>query len=373
MPEPAASRQRIRFCETRDGVRIAYAVSGSGPPLVKTGHWMSHVGADWDSPVWRPWLTFLSRHRTLVRFDPRGCGLSDRGVSDVSLDAWTLDLEAVVADAGLERFDLLGMSQGGPVAIVHAARHRERIGRLILYGAYARGRARRGLPKEEQAVTDAMRQLIRSGWGQPNPAFRQLFTSLFLPGGDDAQVQWFNELQRISATPETAARIVEACDDIDVTEAAAAVAAPTLVLHARGDARVPPGEGRLLSSLIPDARFVELESDNHVLLDDEPAWPAFTAAVARFLDVPEPAEPAPPTGADAPASLTAREREVLALLSEGLTNKQIARRLDLTPKTVRNYVSLVLSKLGAATRTEAAAIALRSEVGNEVRGDGPAR
>lgn len=365
MHDAAASRQRIRFCATSDGVRIAYAVSGSGPPLVKTGHWMSHIGADWDSPVWRPWLTFLSRHRTLVRFDPRGCGLSDRDASDVSLDAWTRDLEAVVADAGLERFDLLGMSQGGPVAILHAARHPERVGRLILYGAYARGRGRRGLPKDEQAASEALRQLIRSGWGQPNPAFRQLFTSLFLPGGDDAQVQWFNELQRISATPETAARIVEACDDIDVTDAAGAVTAPTLVLHARGDARVPPAEGRLLASLIPGARFAELDSDNHVLLEGESAWPAFTAEIAGFLGVSEPAHaPAPPREV-APASLTAREREVLALLAEGLTNKQIARRLELTPKTVRNYVSLVLSKLGAATRTEAAAIALRGEVGRD--------
>jgi len=357
MTSPAAS-QRIDFCTTADGVRIAYAVSGNGPPLVKTAHWMSHLEYDWDSPVWRPWLELLSRHRTLVRFDPRGCGLSDRDVDAVSLDGWAADLDAVVAAVGLERYELLGMSQGGPVAVTHAARHGERIERLLLYGSYARGREQRGLPRSEKTATRAMRELIRSGWGRPNPAFRQLFTSLFLPGGSDEQVQWFNELQRTSTTPDMAARIVEACDDLDVSADARAVRVPTLVLHARGDARVPDSEGRLLASLIPGARFVELPSDNHVLLESEPAWAAFADEVSAFLELPRPRRLGRIRVDGELAALTARERDVLELLAEGLTNKAIARRLGLRPKTVRNYVSLVLAKLGAATRTEAVAIAL---------------
>jgi len=357
MTTSPADSQRIDFCTTDDGVRIAFAVCGSGPPLVKTAHWMSHLQYDWDSPVWRPWLAFLSRHRTLVRFDPRGCGLSERDVDEVSQAAWASDLDAVVDAVGLKRYELLGMSQGGPVAIAHAARYPGRIERLVLYGSYARGRENRGLPPPEKTATRAMRELIRSGWGRPNPAFRQLFTSLFLPGGSDEQVQWFNELQRTSATPDMAARIVEACDDLDVTAAARAVRVPTLVLHASGDARIPETEGRLLASLIPGARFVELASDNHVLLESEPAWATFTAEVSAFQGVARPRPPRPAPTSDAIASLTRREHDVLELLQHGLTNKAIARRLGLRPKTVRNYVSLVLSKLGAATRTEAVAIA----------------
>jgi pimeloyl-ACP methyl ester carboxylesterase/DNA-binding CsgD family transcriptional regulator len=348
-----AEGQRIRFCTTDDGVRIAYAVCGHGPALVKTAHWLSHVEYDWDSPVWRPWLRFLSRHRTFVRYDPRGCGLSDRDVDDVSQDGWMRDLEAVVRDAGLTRYELLGMSQGGPVAIQHARRAPHAVTRLVLYGAYARGRLHRGLPPAEKVAGDALPHLIRTGWGRANPAFRQLFTSLFLPGGSAEQVAWFNELQRRSATPETAARIVAACDDLDVTEAASELRLPTLVLHARGDARVPVDEGRLLAALIPDAAFVELDSENHVLLEEEAAWATFRQRLAAFLELPPEADTR--SAARPRAELTARERDVLALVAEGLENKAIARRLGLAPKTVRNYVSNVLSKVGAATRTEAAA------------------
>jgi pimeloyl-ACP methyl ester carboxylesterase/DNA-binding CsgD family transcriptional regulator len=355
-----ASSQAIRFCTTRDGVRIAYAVSGSGPPLVKTANWLSHVELDWDSPVWRPWLTFLSRHRTLIRYDARGCGLSERDVERVSLDDWLEDLGAVVQHAGLERFELFGMSQGGPIAVRFAASEPERVERLVLHGVYARGLHHRGLPRAEKEAAAALPSLIRGGWGSENPAFRQLFTSLFLPGASPEQARWFNELERVSATPEVAARVVEACDLIDVTEDAQRVRAPTLVLHARGDARVPVAEGRLMAALVPDARFVELASDNHVLLETEPAWTNFVRDVSAFLGVTPPAGTAAPGPSTALSELTRRERDVLRLLADGLTNKQIARRLDLSPKTVRNYVSLVLAKLGAATRTEAVAIALRA-------------
>jgi DNA-binding NarL/FixJ family response regulator len=245
------------------------------------------------------------------------------------------------------------MSQGGPVAVEHARRAPAAVTRLVLYGAYARGRRHRGLPPAEKAAGDALPQLIRTGWGRANPAFRQLFTSLFLPGGSAEQVTWFNELQRRSATPETAARIVAACDDLDVTEAASALDQPTLVLHARSDARVPVDEGRLLAALISGATFFELDSDNHVLLEQEAAWETFRQRLTAFLELPR--EDRTRTGTERSAELTARERDVLALVAEGLENKAIAQRLGLSPKTVRNYVSNVLSKLGAATRTEAAA------------------
>ena len=358
-----AETQDIRFCTTPDGVRLAYAVSGTGPPLVKTAHWMSHIEYDWDSPVWRSWLAFLSAGRTLIRFDPRGCGLSERDVGEVSLAGWRTDLETVVSHAGLERYELLGMSQGGPVAIDHAVRHADRVEKLVFYGSYARGRDRRGLPETEKRVSEAMRQLILSGWGRENAAFRQIFTSLLLPGGAPEQIDWYNDLQRLSATPEMAVRMVEAMDVIDVTHLAGEIRTPTLVVHARGDARIPASEGRLLASLIPGARFVALDSANHVLLEDEPAWSTFTSVVADFLDLPAPTAAGGAPSDAALEDLTERERDVLALLAEGMTNKAIARELGLSPKTVRNYVSTVLSKLDVDTRTEAAAVALRADPG----------
>jgi pimeloyl-ACP methyl ester carboxylesterase/DNA-binding CsgD family transcriptional regulator len=350
------SSPEVRFCTTRDGVRIAYAVSGSGPVLLKAANWLNHAELDWDSPVWGPWLRFLSEHRTLVRYDARGCGLSDRDVGDISLDGWLSDLRAVIEHACPQRFDLLGMSQGGPVAVRYASQEPHRVERLVLYGAYVRGRNHQGLSKKEKDAALAMKSLMRSGWGQNNPAFRQLFTSLFIPGGSETQMRWFNELERVATEPETAARIVEVTEAIDVTDEARQVQSPTLVLHAHGDARVPLSEGRLMAALVPGARFVELASDNHVLLDEEPAWHEFRREVAAFLGFPE------RRSAFDSVALTARERDVTILLVDGLTNKQIAKSLQLSEKTVRNYVSIVLAKLGATTRTEAATKAIRAGV-----------
>lgn len=278
-----ALRQNIRFCTAPDGTRIAIASIGSGPPLLRAAHWLSHVEHDLESPVWRPWLAELSRHHTYTRYDQRGCGLSDSEVSDFSLDAWVGDLEAVVDCLGLSRFPLIGMSQGGSVAITYAVRHPDKISHLILLGAYARGALRRGASASATLEAEMLVNLIRVGWGRDNAAFRQVFTNLFIPGGTPQQHQYWNELERLTASPENAARTLEAFHRVDVSDLAVQLRVPTLVLHARGDARVPFDEGRRLAALIPGARFVPLDSDNHVLLDSEPAWADFLAAVRSFL------------------------------------------------------------------------------------------
>jgi pimeloyl-ACP methyl ester carboxylesterase/DNA-binding CsgD family transcriptional regulator len=350
-------KQHIRFCTAPDGVRIAYATTGTGPALVKAANWLSHLEFDWHSPVWQPWLSELSRDHTLVRYDERGCGLSDWEAENLSLDAWVADLETVVDALGLERFPLFGMSHGGAVAIAYAVRHPERVSHLILYGAYVQGRFKRELtgPQLDEALT--LLNLIKLGWGQENSAFRQVYTTLFIPEGSAEQARWFNDLQRVTSSPENAARIIQAYYVVDVRELALQVAALTLVLHAQEDAVVPFDEGRRLAALIPHADFVPLSSKNHVLLESEPAWSHFLEELRDFLGVPGRASSVRP---DERTGLTPREREVLALLAEGLANKAIARRLELSPKTVRNYVSTVLGKLGAATRTEAVSIALRA-------------
>ena len=280
-------QQQIRFCASPGGVRLAYATCGAGPPLVKAANWLSHLEFDWESPVWRHWLRELSAYHTLVRYDERGCGLSDWDVEDCSLDAWVRDLETVVDAAGLERFPLLGISQGGPIAVAYSVRHPEKVSHLILYGSYARGRHYRNLTLEQKAERALMLELVKHGWGSEHAAFRQVFTSFFIPEGTPEQIGWFNELQRISTSPEMAARIIGGFDAIDVRDLAPEVTAPTLVLHAESEQRVPFAEGRLLASLIPGARFVPLEGKNHILLENEPAWWRLLAEVRSFLGIEE--------------------------------------------------------------------------------------
>ena len=280
-----SSDQQIRFCKSRDGVSLAYATVGSGPPLVKAANWLNHLEYDWNSPVWRHWISELSRDHTLVRYDERGCGLSDWNVNDFSLEAWVSDLEAVVEAAKLERFPLLGISQGGPIAMTYAARHPEKVTQLILYGSYPTGLYHRDLSKEAQEEADVFLQLIRVGWGKDHPAFRQVFTSLFMPEAEPEQADWFNELQRVSSSPENAARMLEGFFSLDVRDVASQLKVPTLVLHAKGDLRIPFSEGRKLASLIQGSRFVPLDSKNHILLRTEPAWRRFLTEVREFLGV----------------------------------------------------------------------------------------
>ena len=275
--------QRIQFCTAPDGVNIAYATSGTGPPLVKPANWMTHLEYDWESPVWRHWMRELSRERTLVRYDERGCGLSDHDVDDLSFEAWVRDLESVVDAIGLDRFPLLGLSQGCAVAITYAVRHPERVTQLVLYGGFAEGMVTRArTPRELEENTTVMRA-IPLGWGHDNPAFRMFFAARFLPEGTPEQWHWFSELQRVTTSPETGARLLSTSATIDVTKVAPQVRAPTLVLHATGDAVAPFSQGRKLASLIPGARFVPLEGRNHILLETEPAWTRFVDEVRRFL------------------------------------------------------------------------------------------
>jgi pimeloyl-ACP methyl ester carboxylesterase len=281
--EQGQLEQQIRFCRTDDGVTLAYSGSGAGPPLVKTANWLTHADHDWGSPVWRHWLVELSRHHRLVRYDERGCGLSDWDVKPPTFESWVRDLETVVDAAGLDRFPLLGVSQGGSVAVAYAARHPDRVTKLVLYGTYAQGRLVRA-PNEESVREHHLQvELARLGWGRDEPAFRQVFTSLFMPEGSKALWDQFNELQRTTTSAENAARVLDLCGSIDVTELAPLVRAPTLVLHARHDQRPPFDQGRLMASLIPDSRFVALESRNHILLADEAAWPVFLREVESFL------------------------------------------------------------------------------------------
>jgi len=277
-----ASRQNVTFCKTDDRVRLAVATVGEGDVLVKTANWLNHVEYDWQSPVWSPTLARLAAGRRLIRYDQRGTGLSDWEVADISFEAFVRDLEAVVAQARLTRFALFGISQGASVAIAFAARHPERVSRLVLHGGYALGRNKRATSADREQAA-AYLTLIRHGWGYRNSAFMQAFSSLYLPGGTPEQVKWFSDLQRATASPENAIRIRNACDDIDVADLLPKVRAPTLVMHSRHDSVVPFDHGRLIASSIPGARFVGLDSSNHVILPQEPAWEQFTGEIERFL------------------------------------------------------------------------------------------
>jgi pimeloyl-ACP methyl ester carboxylesterase len=283
LPVPDDLRQEIHFSTAPDGTRLAYATVGSGPPLVRSAHWITHLDYDWQSAVWRHWLVGLAREHTLVRYDERGCGLSDHDVTDFSLDARVSDLETVVDDLGLERFPLLGVSQGGAVAIAYAARHPERVSHLVLFGAYVEGRARRATTDEERREAALQVEMVRLGWGREDAAFRRFFTASFIPDAPPELWESFAELLRRTSSAENAARLLESWAEIDVTDDARSVTAPTLVLHARDELRVPMEQARRLASLIPGARFVPLASRNHLLRADEPAWEAFLAEVHAFL------------------------------------------------------------------------------------------
>jgi DNA-binding SARP family transcriptional activator/pimeloyl-ACP methyl ester carboxylesterase len=281
---PVEGSQQIHYCRSPDGVKIAYAVSGTGPPILRAAHWMSHLQYEWESPVWRPWIASLSRENTLIRYDERGNGLSEWNANDLSFAAMVSDLESVADASGLNSFPLLGVSQSCAVCVAYVVRHPERVSRLVLYGGFAKGWRRRG-DRHEIKTHEAMTTLIREGWGRDNPAFRQLFTETFIPGANREQMGWFNDLQKETTSPVNASRLHNAFGDMDVSAILEEVSVPTLVLHARNDAAVPFEEGKALAAGIPGARFVDLNSANHILLGDEPAFADFLREIRSFISV----------------------------------------------------------------------------------------
>jgi pimeloyl-ACP methyl ester carboxylesterase/DNA-binding CsgD family transcriptional regulator len=345
--------QSVRYLKTPDGVRLAWAALGRGPTLVKAANWLSHLTYDLESPIWRHWIDFLSQHYRLIRYDERGSGMSDWEVADLSPARWGEDLEAVIeaSDPG-EQFVLLGMSQGAVAAITYAVRHPQRVSRLILYGGYSKGWAQR--PESEgyrryRAIVD----LVQLGWGKDNPVFRQLFAAQFVPGASAEQFAWFNELCRRTTTPDIATRLLTARGDLNVRNLLPLVRVPTLVLHARHDEIVPFEAGKQLAAEIPNAEFVSLDSRNHILLADEPAWLNFKDAVLEFTGRPR------AFGAQDPllATLSVRERQILAAVVSGQSNSEIGAALFVSEKTVRNSLTRIFEKLGVRTRTQAAVLA----------------
>jgi pimeloyl-ACP methyl ester carboxylesterase/DNA-binding winged helix-turn-helix (wHTH) protein len=290
-PEPGADpglslpAQQIRFCTARDGTRLAYATIGSGPPLVKVANWLSHLDYDWESPVWRHWLVELSHRFHLVRYDERGCGLSDWDISRFRFEDWVEDLETVVDALGLDRFPLLGISQGGPVAIAYAVRHPERVSHLVLHGTFARGRRKRARTPEELELAETRINLVRLGWGRPDPTYRQTFVARFLPEATQEQWRAFDELQRRTTSPENAWRFVDEFADIDVSDLAPKVTVPTLILCSRREPDDMFEQSRLLGALIPGSRLVPLDSANHLLPEQDPAWRHFLTEIDEFLGV----------------------------------------------------------------------------------------
>jgi len=277
-----AHKQEISFCRSPDKINIAYAAVGSGPPLVKAANWLTHLEYDWESPVWSPLLQRLAERNRLIRYDSRGNGLSDRALPEISFDGFVRDLGAVVDAVKVEQFAILGISQGAAIAIAFAVQNPEKVSKLILYGGYAKGRNRRGSTEEAEKARIFM-SLLHHGWGDENSAFMRAFSALYLPNGSPEQIKWFADLQRTTTTAENAARIRSTWDDIDVADLLPRIHVPTLVLHARHDNVVPLEQGRSMAAAIPNARFVTLESDNHVLLAGEPAWDKFFIEVEEFL------------------------------------------------------------------------------------------
>jgi pimeloyl-ACP methyl ester carboxylesterase/DNA-binding CsgD family transcriptional regulator len=349
--KPPAAPQSIRYLTTRDGVRLAWASMGQGPPLVKAANWLTHLQYDLESPIWRHWIRFLAGNYHFVRHDERGCGMTQWDVPELSLERWVEDLEAVVDAAGITTpAAFLGISQGAATCIAYAIRHPERVSHLILYGGYATGWAKRG---DEQGLRRfrAIVELIRLGWGTDNISFRQIFTSRFVPGASTHQLEWFNELCRRTTTPEVAAQLMLARSNIDVRPLLSQVRVPTLVIHAVDDEVTPLNASRELAADIPNAQFVQLESRNHVLLEDEPAWAQFKQLVLEFTGsrAQETIRPDPTKL----GALTDRERDVLGGIMAGRSNVEIAESLHLSDKTVRNIVSRIFEKLEVKSRTQA--------------------
>lgn len=351
-PDRQATDQGIRFCRSKDGVRLAYALHGSGPPLVVVSCWLSHLQHDWQSPVWRHFLEDLGAIATVVRYDERGFGMSDWSVDDFSLEARLGDLEAVTEAAGLERFALLGMSGGSAVAMAYAIAHPERVSRMALYGTVC------GVPvtrtEDGWAEEETYRSMIRVGWAKDDPVFRRVFTTIFIPDATEEQMRWFDDLQRVSTSPANAVNSRIARQEVDIAADLPRITAPTLVLQAVGDRATAFDNAVSVSSLVPGARLVPLESRNHILLADEPAWGVFIGEVTAFLE-PDARAYRASAGSGPAEPLSTRELDVLRLAAEGRTNDEIAGALTLSVRTVERHLSNVYAKLGVGGRAARAA------------------
>jgi pimeloyl-ACP methyl ester carboxylesterase/DNA-binding CsgD family transcriptional regulator len=346
---PVPLRPEIRFCTTPDAVKLAVGSYGNGTPLLRAATWLTHVEHDATSPLTRHWCEELSRFNRYIVYDGRGCGLSDRSPTDVSPDAWLSDLETVADELGLARFPLLGMSMGAPIAIAYAVKHPERVSRLLLFGGFHRTYFSSKNPDPRvREEADVLLKSARLGWGTGSPALRQVFAAKLMGEATEAQRQAFDERQRESSSPEMAERYLRAMFALDVKDVAPRVACPTLVFHSRGDQLILFDQGRKLAALIPGARFVPLDSKNHIPFADEPAWHTFVAEARPFLAA-DGAGAAPPAG----PALTSRQLEVLRAVARGLTDKEIARELSLSPRTVEMHVARILAALQCANRAQA--------------------
>jgi pimeloyl-ACP methyl ester carboxylesterase/DNA-binding CsgD family transcriptional regulator len=350
-------QQQIRFARGHDGVQLAYATSGSGPPIIKAATWLSHLEHDWNSPVWSHLLQSMSERNTFVRYDERGCGLSDWNVASLRFDDWVADLESIADANAAERFALLGISQGAAVAIAFAAKHPERVSHLVLHGGYARGRTVRSTTPAQREEAEMMCRLAELGWGKSDASFRQFFTTQFIPGGTHEQHEWFNEMERVSTSPANAARFMREFNAIDVADRLEHVSCPTLVLHSVRDVRVPYEEGRFLAANIPGAKFVSIDSPNHLLLGHEPGWQRWLTEVRTFLGAND------TSPRQMFAALSDRQVQILELLAQARDNAQIAAALNLSEKTVRNQVSLIFERLGVENRAQAIVMARDAGLG----------
>jgi pimeloyl-ACP methyl ester carboxylesterase/DNA-binding CsgD family transcriptional regulator len=343
-------KEQIRFCTSRDGTRIAYATCGKGPPVVWVASWMHHTELDWQSLIWAPRLALLTRRRALVRYDWRGCGLSDREGIEFSFERYIEDLEAVVEAAHLKSFALLGHEAAGAVCIAYAVRHPERVSHLVLCGCPTRGRFARSTTSVQVEEAETRMRAIEFGWNDENPAFGQFLTACHIPDASALEHRAFNDLIRSTTSPANAVQILRSFFTIDVLDLIPQVECPTLVLHARKDGIIPFAEGRAIAAAIPGARLLPLESRNHTLIDSEPAWQQFAEALDDFL--PRTASQQAPSAAFL-HDLTAREHQVLELVAQGLDNMTIGRRLGISERTARNHISTILSKLGVNRRAKA--------------------